>query len=97
MSKAKITKLKIEPIVRFVNEDKPHMVETLLHVENPPEIKSIGSIHVPGTNTYVSFVMTTKGTEVLSLEVGEPNLKLIADDEAKINFVHHVLAPKDYE
>lgn len=93
---SKLKKPIIEPIIRFVNEPKEHVLEKLMSGETPPTLISVGSINVPGTNTYVSYVLHSKGNEVLKIEVGEPNLKLISDDEAKINFVNHVLAPTDF-
>jgi hypothetical protein len=53
-----------------------------------PEIKSVGYMRVsPTSNSWVSYVITTKGDKVLSIEVDEPNLRQIAEESAKINFV----------
>lgn len=76
----------VQPIIRIEN-DKEHIMATLLDSKSAPEVKSVGVFHVPGTNNYVSFTMITKGNEVISIEVDEPNLRAIAEESAKINFV----------
>lgn len=53
-----------------------------------PVMKSVGFRPAfPGSREWVSYIVTSRGREVLSIEVAEPDLKLIATDEAKINFV----------
>ena len=53
-----------------------------------PVIKSIGYMRVSeNSRDYVSYIITSRGSEILSIEVGEPNNRLIAVDETKINFM----------
>ena len=53
-----------------------------------PTLKAVGFYRInPLKNEWMSYTVTFKGAEVLDIEVGEPNLKQIAEDEAKINFV----------
>ena len=67
---------------------EPHVYQDLESTNEMPTLKSVGYARVaPGSRDYVSYVITSKGTEVVSVEVSEPNLKAIASDEAKINFV----------
>lgn len=91
MSRAK--KPTVEPLIRVVGSDKEHAMEKMLSGDNPPELTSVGMVRVPGNNNWVSFVMTSKGSEVLRLEVGEPNLRGIAIDESKINCMDRVCHP----
>lgn len=51
-------------------------------------IKAIGMVKIPNTNTFVPYVLHIKGTEVVKCEVEEPNLRGIAEESAKINFVN---------
>lgn len=77
----------IEPIIRV--EGEKHELEKIFE-ENPeklPEIKAIGFMQIKPGNNWVSYVMTTKGKEVLKIEVSEPDLKDIAEEAAKISFV----------
>lgn len=65
-----------------------HAFEKLEDQGALPILKSVGYARVfPGSREYVSYVITSQGREVLSIEVSEPNLKAIASDEAKISFV----------
>lgn len=91
MSKTKEVKTnapKITKSMQVIGESKESAFEKLFNAENPPEIKSVGTVHVPGTNTHISFVMTTKGKEIISIDVDEPNLRAIAEETSKINFVN---------
>jgi hypothetical protein len=51
-------------------------------------LESIGIVQIPGTNTHVSFVIKTKGKEVLDIAIDQPDIHAIAIDQAKVNFVH---------
>ncbi len=90
---AKQTKKSKETVIKpsiQVAGDK-HVFETLFEGEadNLPEIRSVGFMKVsPNSKDYVSYVITTKGTDVISIEVDEPNLKIIAEESAKTNFVN---------
>ena len=55
--------------------------------DNMPELKSVGCVKLEDTNTWVDYTIVSKGREIISVEVGEPNLRQIAEDTAKINFV----------
>lgn len=50
-----------------------------------PEFKSVGYAKVG--SGWVSYVATFKGREVLSLVVAEPDMRQIAEEQAKISFV----------
>lgn len=76
----------VQPTVTF-GDDKQHVVAELLDSENPPVITSIGYMRVPNKNTFVAYTIKSKGREILSIEVEEPNLRMIAEDSAKMFFV----------
>lgn len=77
----------IEPIIRANGE--PNVLETLFDgpEEELPTLKSIGYAKVGGSS-WISYVMTTRGKEIIKIEVSEPNLRAIAEEESKINFVN---------
>lgn len=77
----------IEPCVRF--EGSKHLLEKLVESDNAPTIVSVGCSSIDNkTNSWVSYKITTKGNRVIKFEVGEPNMRLITVDEAKVNFVN---------
>ena len=53
-----------------------------------PIIKSVAIMRLPQRNTFMSMVLHTQGDKVLKIEVGEPNLREIVLDEAKLEFVN---------
>lgn len=71
----------VEPSVKFGDEINP-----LISIFEDMEIKSIGYMRVPNKNTFASYVITSKGDKVLKIEVDEPNLRVIAEESAKIHF-----------
>lgn len=87
MTKAKKKSDVIVESVHF-NDSKQHVLKTLFDSDEAPELKSVGYVKLPGTRSFVSYVITSKGREILKIEVNEPNLRLIAEDEAKISFVN---------
>lgn len=82
----------VKPIIR-VNGEK-HILESIFEgpLEDLPELKSVGYAPVKsGSHSWVSYVITTKGKEVINIEVSEPDLKAIAEESAKISFVNHFI------
>lgn len=81
-------------VERRIDDGKTHVLDQLF--EGPkaemPELKSVGVAKLQGTNTWIDYVITTRGKEVLSIEVGEPNLRQIVEDTAKINFVEQFMS-----
>ncbi len=78
----------VKPVLRFNNE--PHALESALKAKDAPEIKSVGIVRLD--NGWVSCMITTKGEKVISIEPGEPNMKKIAIDEAKVTFVDNFMS-----
>lgn len=77
----------VNPSVKFANDTKEHALTSIISDEDAPVIQSVGIFKIPSTNHYVSFVMHTKGTQVVKIDVEEPNLRGIAEESAKISFV----------
>lgn len=75
----------IQPITR--TPEQPNILEEIYNSDpnDMPTLKAVGLAKVG--NGWISYVMTTKGKEILSLEVSEPDMKGIAEESAKINFV----------
>jgi hypothetical protein len=78
----------VQPSIIFEG-GKEHAMVTLFKgdEEKLPTIKSVGYMQVPGTTQFVAYTLTSKGTEVLKIEVEEPNIRAIAEESAKISFV----------
>lgn len=55
---------------------------------NLPVLKSVGCGRVPGTNTYLAYTIHSKGSNIIKIEVEEPNIRPIAEESAKIFFVN---------
>ncbi len=72
----------IKPILRFNEEVNP--LETLWNNDNPPVITSVGIFKSP--TGWVSCVVKTKGTEVIEVNPGQPNMRGVAIGEAKFSF-----------
>lgn len=89
MSKTKTKKSVIKPLISVAGET--HELEKLFEGDQNtlPEIKSVGYMRLgEKANNWVSYVITTKGDKVLSIEVDEPNMQLIAQESAQISFVN---------
>lgn len=76
------------PIVTI--QDGPKHVLADIFDKDPlkiPVIKSVAVMRVPHKSTFMSLVIYSQGDKVIKIEVGEPNLREIAIDEAKLEFV----------
>jgi hypothetical protein len=76
----------IVPVVK--DSHSFHPLETAEAKGELPELTSIGMCRVGETNTFVSYVITSRGDKVISVEVSEPDLKAIAIETTKIEFVN---------
>lgn len=91
MAKKKLSNI-VEPSVRF-GTDK-NILEDLFDgpADDMPELKSVGYQKVgEGSHSWISFTITTKGREVIKVEVEEPNVRAIAEESAKIAFVNQFI------
>ncbi len=80
----------IKPSVKFVGDDKKHALQEIFDGPEAkmPVITSVGTVGVPGTNTWVSFLMKSQGRKIIEISVDQPNLRSIAEESAKISFVN---------
>jgi len=78
----------IQEPMSFVGQPQDHILKIMFDGldEKIPEIKSIGYTSLPGTNRFFSYIITSKGREILKIEVLEPDFKAIAMDQTKVNF-----------
>lgn len=77
----------VVPLIR--SGDDKHPLETIFE-GNPkhiPVLKAVGFAPMGVGNSWVSYIITTRGNEVLSIQVSEPNLRQIAEESAKTDFV----------
>lgn len=96
MSKAKKTEpLAKKSIVKpsILIEGDPHPLQKLEELGKLPELTAIGftRLHDGKQHNWVSYVVKFQGDKVLSLEVDEPNMKGIAEEATKINFMNHLV------
>lgn len=75
----------IKPIINVAGET--HVFEDLDKLKEMPELKAVGYARVGNTRDFVSYVITTKGREVVGIEVSEPNMRAIALESSKGDFV----------
>lgn len=75
----------VKPLIR--SGDQKHAFEAMFESDKMPTLKSVGYAQLEGTSHFVSYVLTTRGKEVLNIEVSEPNLRSITEDSAKITFI----------
>lgn len=78
----------IKPLIQ-VNGEK-HLLENLMDQDDMPIMKSVGYMKVlkDKQHSWMSYVITTKGKEVISIEASEPDMREIAEETAKISFVN---------
>lgn len=80
----------IQPVIRV--EGEQHVFEDMEAAGELPILKSVGYARVsPTSREFVSYVITSRGQEVLNVEVSEPNLRAIAEDDAKTAFVSNFM------
>lgn len=91
MAKAKKTIVKAE----IQTEDKNALVE-MFEADEAPILTSVGYTKLAevGQNNWVSYVMKTQGTKVLSIDVTEPDARAVAEDLSKISFVNSFMSPE---
>lgn len=91
MAKPKVVKLSdvVHESVKFSDTTKVHVLKKLFNgpAESLPTLTSIGYAPIKGTNKYISYIITSKGNEIIKIEASEPDLLAIIEDEAKCNFV----------
>ena len=74
------------PLIRVAGEKHP--LEEMVEKGKAPEMKAIGYMKLTsGQHSWVSYVITFQGDKVKKIEVGEPDMRAIAEDAAKMDFV----------
>jgi len=71
-------------------EGEKHVLESLFDGDPAklPIIKAVGYMPIrEGSSGWVSYTITTRGREVMLIEVDEPNIRVIAEESAKVAFV----------
>lgn len=89
----KTPKVEIERSVQFDTET-PHPLLTAMSAEDIealPELTAVGIYKVPDSPYYVSFKIKSKGGLVTHLKVEEPNIRQVAEESAKIDFVNEFM------
>ena len=85
---AKVAKVKsvIEPSIVIPEHTNPFVT---YFDDESPELTSVGFTRLPNTNTYVSYTVHSKGGVITKIVCDEPNLKIVAEETAKISFVNY--------
>ncbi len=69
-----------------------HELKRLFDEGELPVMKAVGFARIKDSSAgWVSYTITIQGNEVLSIEVDEPNVRSIAEDNAKIGFVTNLI------
>lgn len=76
----------VKPLIHVDGEEHPFEKLFLGEGKRAPILKSIGYAKIEGG--FVSYVITSRGPHVLGIEVSEPDLRPIAEDSTKVNFVN---------
>lgn len=74
----------VVPTVVFSDHVNPIISE----IEDGLPMKAVGVVRRPGFNDWVAFTVELEGTTVTKIEVEEPNIRMVAEDTAKVAFVH---------
>lgn len=85
----------IQPLVQAAGET--HILQKLQDQKTPPILKAIGYAKVgEGAHPFVSYVVTFQGEKVLSIEVSDPDMRQIAEDQAKMSFVEQFVDKENH-
>lgn len=78
----------VKPSIEF--SDKKHILVSLFEGDEAllPTLKSVGYSKVPGTNNFIAYTITSRGTKIIRIDAEEPNIRPIAEETAKIFFVN---------
>ena len=79
----------VKPLIRDGNHQ--HALEKLFDGPEVPMLKSIGYASLGPGEQWVSYVITSRGRDIISIEVAEPNMRAIAEEASKINFVNELV------
>ena len=78
----------VKPMIRANGER--HVLEVIFDgdPDDMPVVKSVGYMPVKeGSSGWISYTITSRGREIISIEVDEPNIRPIAEENAKMAFV----------
>lgn len=89
--------VEIVPSIQVVG-GRPNVLQNLFEGDHEklPTLKSVGYGQIPGTNTFVSYIIYSKGQNILKIEVEEPNLRAIAEESAKMFFVNTFMSGDEH-
>ncbi len=88
MAKPK-NKLEVTPLIKV--EGETNILQKVFDgdPEKIPELKAIGYAPIgAGSGRWISYVLTFKGPNILSITASEPDQRAIAEESAKIDFVN---------
>lgn len=71
--------------------DKLRALKLLFPKEDAPILKAVGYARLPGRMEYAAFKLKIQGDKVIDVEAEIPNMKGIAEEEAKLMFVHELM------
>lgn len=79
----------IRPLIKVDGED--HILEEMERDGEMPVLTAVGYAQlVEDKRMWVSYTVRFQGDKVLSIDVSEPDFKLIAEDSAKVAFVQEL-------
>ncbi len=73
----------------LVQGEKKHLLAQLFEGNSPelPILKSVGFGRIEANGSWISYVIRSRGKEIISIEVSDPDQRSIAEDNAKTSFV----------
>ena len=78
----------IKPLVTV--EGQKNIYQELIEDGETPVITAVGCYNLKmGRHTWISYTLKIKGDRVISMEVSEPDMKAIAIESVKTDFVLH--------
>lgn len=95
MAKEKSPKEEVKVVIDGVGQDlAPGIFEKKAQEtdeSNLPEVKAVGVMQVPGSRTFLPYLITIKGGKVVKVDMLEPDTRAIAVETARDMFVEHFM------
>lgn len=85
----------IAPIVRV--EGQKHELVKLIEEDEAPVMKAVGYMKLlkGRQHSWCSYLITFKGNKILKCEIAEPDMRAVAEEAAKADFVEQLMDPME--
>lgn len=97
MSEAKKLKKEVKSILVPSIQIEGHVNAFIPYFEEKqPTLRAVGFTGIPGTKDFVAYMVYIKGDKVEKIVIEEPNMRQIAEETAKINFVNEFIKDEEF-